>query len=71
MATPPTRLTVVTGLDPTSHVLTHRYDEAVARFMEMPFSTVEFMLDTALDVVPADWPIVHARLHHRAMSGAQ
>ena len=45
IATPPTGLTVVTGLDPTSRVLTDRYEEAVARFIDTSFSAVECILD--------------------------
>ena len=67
IATPPTGLTVVTGLDPTSRVLTEKYDEAVARFIGMSFSAVEFILDTELNVVPNDWSSVQSRLKQRGI----
>ena len=62
IATPPTGLTVVTGLDPTSRVLTDRYDEAVERFIDTSFSAVEGILETMLNVIPNDWSIVQSRL---------
>lgn len=58
----PAGLTVVTGLDPTSRILTERYEEAVARFIDTSFSAVESVLETMLDVVPNDWDIVRSRL---------
>jgi hypothetical protein len=51
----PAGLTVVTGLDPTSLVLKGKYDEAVARFVDAPFSAVEGVLETELNLVPNDW----------------
>jgi Glycosyl transferase family 2 len=65
IATPPSGLTVVTGLDPTSRVLTDRYEEAVARFIDTSFSAVENTLETMLNVVPNDWDMVEARLKER------
>ena len=65
IATPPTGLTVVTGLDPASRVLTDRYEEAVAQFRDTPFSTIESILETALNIVPNDWSIVQSRLKDR------
>jgi hypothetical protein len=65
IATPPTGLTVVTGLDPTSRVLTDRYDEAVARFIDTSFTAVEHTLETMLNVVSNDWDIVESRLKER------
>jgi len=60
-----TGLTVVTGLDPASRVLAERYDEAVARFIDTPFSEIENTEETALNVVPNDWSLVEARLKAR------
>jgi glycosyltransferase involved in cell wall biosynthesis len=68
IATPPTGLTVVTGLDPTSRTLTDRYDEAVAKFVDTPFSAIESNLETALNVVPNDWSTVQSRLKERAIT---
>ena len=65
IATPPTGLTVVTGLDPKSRVLSEKYDEAVARLMDTSFSAFEYILDTALNVVPNDWDMVQSRLKER------
>jgi hypothetical protein len=62
IATPPTGLTVVTGLDPSSHVLAGWYDEAVARFMDMPYTDVENRLRDELNIVPNDWAALEARL---------
>lgn len=68
IATPPTGLTVVTGLDPTSRELTDRYDEALARFMDISFSAVESVLETMLNLVPNDWEIVESRLQERGIT---
>jgi len=65
IATAPSGLTVVTGLDPTSRVLADAYEEAVARFVETPFSSIEGNRDAAFNVVPNDWTIVRARLRER------
>jgi hypothetical protein len=65
IATPPTGLTVVTGLDPTSRILRDRYDEAVALFVDTPFSSIECTLETTLNVVPNDWSLVQSRLKER------
>ena len=67
IATPWTGLTVVTGLDAASRVLADRYDEAVARFVDMPFSDLEHRLSDALDIVPNDWSAVEGRLRARQM----
>lgn len=63
--TPPTGLTVVTGLNPTSRVLTDQYEGAVARFIDTSFSAIECILETMLNVVPNDWDIVQSRLKER------
>lgn len=65
IATFPTGLTVVTGVDPASRVLTDRYEEAVARFMDTSFSAVECTLEIMLNVVPNDWSLVESRLKER------
>ena len=67
IATPPTGLTVVTGLDPASQILTNTYDDAVARFIDIPFSTIEDARETALNIVPNDWEFVEARLKARGV----
>ena len=62
IATPPTGLTVVTGLDPTSRLLTDQFEEAMGRFVDTSFAMLEPILDTALNVVPNDWSIVQSHL---------
>jgi hypothetical protein len=61
----PSGLAVVTGLDPTSLMLKDRYDEAVARFVDTPFSALEGVVETELNVVPNDWVFVQSRLKER------
>jgi hypothetical protein len=46
--TRPSGLSVVTGLDPTSRVLETRFDEAVARFIDLPFDWLEPRLPALL-----------------------
>jgi len=65
IATPPSGLTVVTGLDPTSLVLRERYEEAVTQFRDVPFPSIESTLETELNIVPNDWSIVESRLKER------
>jgi Methyltransferase domain len=65
VAAPWTGLTIVTGLDATSRALVDRYEEAVARFIDMPFSDFEHRMATDLDIVPNDWRLVEARLKAR------
>jgi glycosyltransferase involved in cell wall biosynthesis len=67
IGTPPTGLTVVTGLDPASRVLPERYEEAIARFMEMPFSAIASVVGTALNIVDNDWDFVQSRLKERGI----
>lgn len=62
IATPPAGLTVVTKLDPTSQVLPQKFDEAVTRFIDLPYSEWESRLGDELNVVPNDWPAVERRL---------
>ena len=67
IATAPTGLTVVSGLDPTSRVLSDNYDVAVARFLDTPFSAIEAIRDVVLNVVPNDWSAVRSRLEQRGI----
>jgi tetratricopeptide (TPR) repeat protein len=62
VAAAPTGLSVVTGLDPSSHVLAQAYDEAVRRFIDVPFAEIEHRLDEAFNIIPNDWETVAARL---------
>jgi hypothetical protein len=67
IATPWTGLTVVTGLAPDSRVLADNYDEAVARFIDLPFSDIEGRMEAAMNVVPNDWNVVEARMKERGV----
>ena len=62
IATPPTGLTLVTGLDPRSTVLSETYDEALANYLNTSFAVVEHTLSRDLNVVPNDWDLVATRL---------
>jgi hypothetical protein len=55
ISTPWTGLTMITGLDPQSRVLVDRFDEAVARFADTPYSEIERDLRSALNMAPNDW----------------
>lgn len=68
IATPPSGLTVVTGLDPTSRILADGYEEAVTRFVDTSFSAVESILETMLNVIPNDWSMVQSRLKERGIT---
>ena len=68
IATPWTGLTVVTGLNPSSRLLEEKYEEAVARFIDTPYSEIENNLEVALNVVPNQWQAVEARLKARQIS---
>jgi glycosyl transferase family 2/methyltransferase family protein len=66
IATPPTGLTVVRGLDPASRYLTSHYNACVAEFLEVPFSAIESDPGRAVNSVAADFPAVQRRLAGRA-----
>ena len=67
IATPWSGLTVVTGLDAASRVLSDNYDDAIKRFGAMPFAEVEHRLDTAINIFPNNWSAVAARLTERGI----
>lgn len=67
IATPWTGLSVVIGLDPTSRVLADNYEEAVARFIDKPFTEIQSRLDSELNIVSNDWAVVEARLKRRGI----
>lgn len=67
IAAPPSGLTVVTGLDPTSRILADKYEEALARFVDTTFAAVETILETMLNVIPNDWEMVQSRLKERGI----
>lgn len=64
---PPTGLTVVAGLDPSSRVLTHRYDEAVERFGGASYADMAARQATELNIVAHDWEVVRSRLAARGI----
>jgi hypothetical protein len=68
IATPWTGLTVVTGLDPSSGVLANLFNEAVERFIDMPYAAIENDYETILNVVPNNRDAVEARLRARGIS---
>ena len=67
IATPPTGLTIVTGLDPRSTILSEIYDRALADLLNLPFSAVENTLSSDLNLVPNDWNQVVTRLKSRGI----
>jgi glycosyltransferase involved in cell wall biosynthesis len=67
IATPPAGLTVVTGLDPVSRVLAERFDEAVARFIDLTYAEFEKRLADELNVVPNHRGEVEAHLRARGV----
>jgi hypothetical protein len=69
IATAPTGLTVVTGFGApdAARAFAERYDEAVARFVDRPFTEADAAVETRADVVPNDWSMVEARLEARGV----
>jgi hypothetical protein len=55
IAAAPTGLTAITGLNPHSRVLGDHYDDAVARFIRMPYAEVAADLHSVLNIVPNEW----------------
>jgi tetratricopeptide (TPR) repeat protein len=71
IATPPSGLTIVTGLKPNTHALSENYDDAIAHFSGMPYSAIENRLDAALNIVSNDWHKVEASLEARGILAAE
>jgi hypothetical protein len=67
IATGPTGLTVVSGLDPSSRILAEGYAEAIRRFMDVPFGEIESRLEETCNLVANDWPTVATRLRARGV----
>ena len=65
IATPPTGLTVVTGMNAESRVLASCYQEATERFVAATYAEVGSRLGDALGVVANDWDLVAKRLERR------
>jgi hypothetical protein len=55
LASPPSGLAVVRGLDPGSRVLAERYDEIVANLKAVDYSVLEGRKARMLNLVPGDW----------------
>jgi hypothetical protein len=64
---PPSGLTVVVGLAPSSRVLTHQYDEAVERFGRASYADLVARQATELNVIAHDWEAVRSRLAARGI----
>lgn len=62
IATAPTGLTLVTGLNPRSSILAEIYDDALAKLLNLPFEAVQQNLQSELNVVPNNWNEVETRL---------
>ena len=54
IATAPSGLCVVRGLDPESKVLSERLDEIIARFRELPFPVGALEAPPGFELVPAN-----------------
>ena len=63
----PTGLTVVTGFTQSGRAFAGRYDEAVARFIDMPFAEFEKSMAASLDLVDNSWTAVEKRLEARGI----
>lgn len=55
LATPPSGLAVVRGLDPQSEVLASRYEEICKEYVPMPYEALGPDKPDALNLVPGDW----------------
>src|SRR5262249_9362867 len=62
IAVRPSGLTLISTLDPMNRTLTDRYDEALERFGNLSFTTIDGRQDEALNVVANDWDAVRAHL---------
>ena len=67
IATGPSGLTMVTGLNPRSQVLSENYEAAVSRFVDTPYAALENGLHAALNVVPNDWDQISSYLRTRGI----
>jgi tetratricopeptide (TPR) repeat protein len=67
IATPWSGLTVITGLNPNNRVLSENYDDAIARFAEIPYAEIENRLNAALNIESNDWREVEDRLIARGV----
>lgn len=70
IATPWTGLTVITGFAEGDSGLAECYDEAVERFIETPYQSLEQARDSTLKVVANDWNAIQPRLEPLKPPGA-
>jgi Methyltransferase domain len=57
-ASPPSGLTLVRGLDPSSRTLHERYDQIVGEMLEYDFESFEPAKDSELNLIAGDWSTV-------------
>src|SRR5205823_2400095 len=62
IATPWSGLTAVMGLDARSPVLAERYDEAIEKFHQVPYSALAGGEQEMLNLISNDWRLVAQRL---------
>ena len=62
LASPPSGLTVVRGLDPTSRKLESQLDALYQEFIDLPYAVLANDKAAALNLVPGDWPTARALL---------
>jgi hypothetical protein len=58
VATPPTGLTIIRGLNPSSEVLKCKMVEICEEFISLPFSALEGNKRDQLNIVENDWDVV-------------
>jgi hypothetical protein len=62
IATAPTGLTMIRGLDPASRVLSEQLDAIIAEFLAVDYSAVERDKAAAVNLMPNDWALISAAL---------
>jgi hypothetical protein len=62
IATAPTGLTVIRGLDPKSRVLGEQLETIVAEFLALDYSAIEGNKAAAVNLMPNDWALISAAL---------
>jgi cephalosporin hydroxylase len=61
-ASPPSGLTLVRGLDPSSRILHDRYDQIVEEMLDYDFASFESAMDSELNLIAGDWTTVSGAL---------
>jgi tetratricopeptide (TPR) repeat protein len=62
IATAPTGLTMIRGLDPESRVLGEQLDAIVAEFLALDYGAIERVKAAAVNLMPNDWALISAAL---------